>query len=79
MKLFLIVEVEGDLVSSPFASRFNLFSSSKFNCLSRKESEKMKTSHFGQIQVQFEFCMISYCDSVKKEQSLLIHMSHLSH
>ena len=70
MKLFLIVEVEGDLVSSPFANGLNLFLSSKFNCSSKKESEKLKKSHFGQIQVQLEFCIISYCDSVMKEQSL---------
>ena len=47
-----------------------------FRLSSKKMPEKSKKSHFGQIQVQLEFCIISYCDSVMKEQSLLIHMSH---
>ena len=31
-----------------------------FNWSSKKELEKLKNSHFGQIQVQFVFCKISY-------------------
>ena len=81
INLLLLVKVEGaeDLVLSLFPSGLNLFSLSKFNCSSKKESEKLKKSYFGQIQVQFVFCMVSYCESDRKEQSLCTHISHLSH
>ena len=58
------------LVSLSLAKEMNLFGSSKFSCSEKNESEKLKNSHFGQIQVQLEFCMVSYWKSVKKEQSL---------
>ena len=51
IKLFLLVKVSVDLVSLPFASSSNQFSLSKLNCSLKKESEKLKKSHFGQIHV----------------------------
>ena len=62
LNLLLLVEVEGaeDLILSLFPSGLNLFSLSKFNCSSKKEWEKLKTSHYGEIQVQFVFCMVSF-------------------
>ena len=63
-KLFLFVPFEEDLVFFSFVKGSNLFWFSKFNWSSKKESEKLKKSHFGQIQVQFEFCTVSYRVSV---------------
>ena len=39
---------------------FFLFSVSKFTCSPKKESEKLKNSHFGQIYVQFVLFTVSY-------------------
>ena len=36
-----------------------LFSVSKFTCSPKKESEKLKNSHFGQIHVQFVLFTVS--------------------
>ena len=59
-KLAFVGAVEGaeDLVLSLFPSGLNIFSLSKFNCSSKKESEKLKKSLFEQIKVQFVFCMV---------------------
>ena len=51
----------------------------KFNCSSKKESEMLKKSHVGQIQVQFVFFKVSYWDSVMKEHPLWTNISQLSH
>ena len=52
---------------------------SKFNWSPKKESEKLKNAHFGQIQVHFVFCKVSYWDSVMEEHPLWTHISQLSH
>ena len=61
IKLFLLVPNEEDPVFFSFA-RDQIY----FDFLSltghqkKKTSEKLKNSHFGQIQVQFVFCKVSY-------------------
>ena len=49
-----------DLSFFSFVRGTNLFSVSKFTCSPKKESEKLKNSHFGQIHVQFVLFIISY-------------------
>ena len=49
-----------DLSFFSFVRGTNLFSVSKFTCSPKKESEKLKNSHFGQIHVQFELFTVSY-------------------
>ena len=79
IKLFLLVPSAEDPVFFSFVRRSNLFWFSKFNWSSKKELEKLKKSHFGQIQVQFVFCKVSYWDSAMKEHPLWTHISQLSH
>ena len=69
-KLFLLVPNEEDPVFFSFVRGSNLFWLSKFNWSSKKESEKLKNSHFEQIQIHFVFCKVSYWDSVMKEHPL---------
>ena len=45
----------------------------------KKELEKLKNSHVGEIQVQFVFCKVSYWDSVMIEHPLWTHVSQLSY
>ena len=49
-----------DLSFFSFVRGTNLFSVSKFTCSPKKESEKLKNSHFGQIHVQFVLFTVSY-------------------
>ena len=58
VKLLLFVPQGEDLSFFSFVRGTNLFSVSKFTCSPKKESEKLKNSHFGQIHVQFvlRFC-----------------------
>ena len=63
-KLFLFVPFEEDLVFFSFVKGSDLFWFSKSNWSSKKKSEKLKKSHFGQIQVEFEICTVSYRVSV---------------
>ena len=79
INLFLSEPVWEAFVPLPFANGSNLFSFSKFNWSAKNESEKLKKSHFGQIQVQFVFSTESYSDSVISEHLLWIHISNLSH
>ena len=79
VKLFLLVPNEEDPVLFSFVGGSNLFWFSKFNCSSKKESEKLKKSHFGKIQVQFVFSKVSYWDSVMKEHPFWTYISQLSH
>ena len=53
IKLLLFVPQGEDLSFFSFFRGTNLFSVSKFSCSPKKESEKLKNSHFGQIHVQF--------------------------
>ena len=62
-----------------FVRGTNLFSVSKFICSPKKESEKLKNSHFGQIHVQFVLFTVSYWVSAMNEHSLWMHVSQLSH
>ena len=79
IKLLLFVPQGEDLSFFSFVRGTNLFSVSKFTCSSRKESEKLKNSHFGQIHVQFVLFTVSYWVSAMNEHSLWIHISQLSH
>ena len=54
IKLLLFVPQGEDLSFFSFVRGTNLFSVSKFTCSPKKESEKLKNSHFGQIHVQFK-------------------------
>ena len=56
----LLVPQGEDLSFFSFVRGTNLFSVSKFTCSPKKESEKLKISHFGQIHVQFELFTVSY-------------------
>ena len=79
IKLLLFVpQGEGQSFFS-FVRGTNLFSVSKFTCSPKKESEKLKNSHFGQIHVQFLLFTVSYWVSALHEHSLWIHISQLSH
>ena len=60
IKLLLFVPEGEDLAFFSFVRGANLFSVSKFTCSPKKESEKFKNSHFGQIHVQFELFTVSY-------------------
>ena len=60
IKLLLFVPQGEDLSFFSFVRGTNLFSVSKFTCSPKKESEKLKNSHFGQIHVQFVLFTISY-------------------
>ena len=64
-----------------FVSGSNLFWFTRYNWSSptKKESEKLKNSHFGQIHIQPDFNTFSYSSSVMNEQSLWIHNSQPSH
>ena len=79
IKLFLLVPSAEDPVFFSFVRRSNQIWFTKFNWSSKKELEKLKNSHFGQIQVQFVFCKVSYWDSVLKEHPLWTHISQFSH
>ena len=59
IKLLLFVPQREDLSFFSFVRGTNLFSVSKFTCSPKKESEKLKNSHFGQIHVQFVLFTIS--------------------
>ena len=76
---FLFVPQGEDLSLFSFVKGKNLFSVSKFACSSKKESEKLKNSHFGQIHVQFVLFTVSYYVSAMNEHSLWIHISQMSH
>ena len=60
IKLLLFVPQGEDLSFFSFVRGTNLFTVSKFTCSPKKESEKLKNSHFGQIRVQFVLFTISY-------------------
>ena len=79
IKLLLFVPQGEDLSFFSFVRGTNLFSVSKFTCSPKKESEKLKNSHFRQIHVQFVLFTISYWVSAMNEHSLWIHISQLSH
>ena len=59
-KAALFVPQGEDLYFFSFVRGTNLFSVSKFTCSPKKESEKLKNSHFGQIHVQFVLFTVSY-------------------
>ena len=79
IKLLLFVPQGEDLSFFSFVRGTNLFSVSKFTCSPKKESEKLKNSHFGQIHVQFVLFTVPYWVSAMNEHSLWIHISQLSH
>ena len=79
IKVLLFVLQGEDLSFFSFVRGINLFSVSKFTCSPKKESEKLKNSHFGQIHVQFVLLTVSCWVSVMNEHSLWIHISQLSH
>ena len=79
IKLLLFVPQGEDLSFFSFIRGTNLFSVSKFTCSPKKESEKLKNSHFGQIHVEFLFFTVSYWFSAMNEHSLWIHILQLSH
>ena len=60
IKLLLFVPQCEDLFFFSFVRGTKLFSVSKFTCSPKKESEKLKNSHFGQIHVQFVLFRVSY-------------------
>ena len=60
IKLLLFVPQGEDLSFFSFDRGTNLFSVSKFTCSPKKESKKLKNSHFGQIHEQFELFTVSY-------------------
>ena len=62
-----------------FVRGSNLFRFIRFNWSTKKESEKLKNSHFGQIHVQPDFNTFSYSASVMNAHSLWIHISQPSH
>ena len=70
MKLLLSVPQGEDLSFLSFFRGTYLFSVSKFTCSPKKESEKLKNSHFGQIHVQFVLLTVSYWVSAMNEHSL---------
>ena len=53
IKLLLFVPQGEDISFFSIVRGTNLFSVSKFTCSPKKESEKLKNSHFEQIHVQF--------------------------
>ena len=59
IKLLLFVP-QGEDLSFSFVRGTNLFSVSKLTCSAKKESEKLKNSHFGQIHVLFVLFTVSY-------------------
>ena len=73
IKLLLFVPQGEDLSFFSFVRGTNLLSVSKFTCSSKKESEQLKNSHFGQIHEQF----VLFTVSAMNEHSLWIHISHL--
>ena len=77
IKVLLFVPQGEDLSFFSFVRGTNLFSVSKFTCSPKKESEKLKNSHFGQIHVQFVLLTVSCWVSVMNEHSLWIHISQL--
>ena len=70
IKLLLFVPQGENLSFFSFVRGTNLFSVSKFTCSPKKESEKLKNSHFGQIHVQFVLFTISYWVSAMNGDSL---------
>ena len=60
IKLLLFVPQGENIYFFSFVRGTNIFSFSKFTCSSKKESEKLKNSHFGQIHVQFVLFTVSY-------------------
>ena len=79
LKVLLFVPQGEDLSVFSFVRGTNLFSVSKFTCSPKKESKKLKNSHFGQIHVQFVLLTVSCWVSVMNGHSLWIHISQLSH
>ena len=67
IKVLLFVPQGEDLSFFSFVRGTNLFSVSKFTCSPKKESEKLKNSHFGQIHVQFVLLTVSCWVSVMNE------------
>ena len=57
--VLLFVPQGKDLSFFSFVRGTNLFSVSKFTCSPKKESEKLKNSHFGQIHIQFVLLPVS--------------------
>ena len=78
IKLLLFVSQGENLSFFSFVRGTNLFSVSKF-CSPKKNSEKLKNLHFGQIHVQFVLFTVSYWVSAMNEHSLWIYISQLSH
>ena len=78
IKLLLFVPQGEDLSFFSFVSGTNLFSVSKLTCSPKKESKKLKNSHFGQTMYSL-YCSQSYTVSAMNEHSLWIHISQLSH
>ena len=77
--MILFVPQGEDISFFSFVRGTKIFSVSKFICSPKKESEKLKNSHFGQIHVQFLFFTVSHWVSALNEHSLWIHISQLSH
>ena len=69
IKLLLFVPQGEDLSFFSFVRGTNLFSVSKFTCSPKKESEKLKNSHFGQFHIQFILFTVSYWVSAMNEHS----------
>ena len=66
IKLLLFVPQGENLSFFSFVRGTNLLSVSKLTCSPKKESEKLKNSHFGQIHVEFLFFTVSYWVSAIK-------------
>ena len=60
IKLLLFVPQGEYLSFFSFVGGTNLFSVSTFSCSPKKESEKLKNSHFGKIHIQFVLFTVSY-------------------
>ena len=69
IKLLLFVPQGEDLSFVSFVRGTNLFSVSKFTCSPKKESEKLKNSHFGQIHVQFVLFTVPYWVSAMNDRT----------
>ena len=68
---FLFVTQGEDLSFFSFVKGTNLFSVSKFTCSPKKDSEKLKNSHFGQIHVQFLFFSFILSKKISNDQELI--------
>ena len=78
-KAAFICTIREDLSFFSFVRGTNLFLVSEFICSPKKESEKLKNSHFGQIHVHFVLFTVWYWVSTMNEHSLWIHISQLLH